>query len=155
MISMKLISLILFFLLPFFLLAQLNGKVIRVKDGDTFVLLDSNKVQYTIRVAAIDCPEKKQAFGTVATDYVSSQIFGKYVEIKNTSKDRYGRTIGMVFYDNKNLSEELLKVGLAWHYKRYSKSTKLQKLEDTARLNKIGLWIDKNPIPPYEWRKLN
>ena len=69
------------------------------------------------------------------------------------SKDRYDRSIGWVYYDGENLKEELLKAGLAWHFKRYSKDDKLQALEDQARAEKVGLWKDKNPIPPLDWRR--
>jgi len=68
------------------------------------------------------------------------------------SKDRYGRSIGWVYCDGKNLNQELLKAGLAWHFRRYSKDEKLQALEDQARAEKVGLWKDKNPIPPWDWR---
>ena len=58
-----------------------------------------------------------------------------------------------VYYDDKNLNEELLKAGLAWHFKRYSNDEKLQAMEDQARANKIGLWQESNPIPPWDWRR--
>ena len=61
----------------------------------------------------------------------------------------------MIYYDNgKYLSAELLKSGFAWHYKRYSSSLELSKYEEKARINKVGLWIEHNPTPPWEWRKL-
>ena len=69
------------------------------------------------------------------------------------SKDRYGRPLGWVYYENTNLNKELLKAGLAWHFRRYSKDKELQALEDQARAEKLGLWQDKNPIPPWDWRR--
>ncbi len=133
--------------------AQLKGKVIAVKDGDTIVVLDSLNIQHTIRIADIDCPEKLQEFGKKAKWFVSKEIFSSFVEVIEKGKDRYGRTIGYVFYKNKNLSEELLKKGLAWHYKKYSDSANFQKLENIARENKIGLWSMPNPIAPWKFRK--
>jgi endonuclease YncB( thermonuclease family) len=58
-----------------------------------------------------------------------------------------------VYYDDKNINEELLKAGLAWHFRRYSKDEKLQALEDQARAEKIGLWKEKNLIPPWNRRR--
>jgi len=145
---------VLFLLTPFLLISQIKGKVIKIKDGDTIVVLDNNNMQHTIRVADIDCPEKRQAFGKKAKWFVSDEIFGKIVFIKIKGIDRYKRTIGYVLYKNKNLSEELLKNGLAWHYKKYSKSKKLQDLENYAKKNKRGLWLDKNPIAPWNYRYL-
>jgi micrococcal nuclease len=75
------------------------------------------------------------------------------VSVKDMDTDRYGRTIGMVTIDGINVNEELLKAGLAWHYKTYDKNPAWAKLEEEARKNKKGLWLQPNPIPPWEWRK--
>ncbi|EKT3957707.1 thermonuclease family protein [Flavobacterium psychrophilum] len=133
---------------------SVTGKVVKVKDGDTVVVLDCTKTMITVRLAGVDAPEKKQDFGTIAKQFVSEQIFGKVVTFQEVSKDRYGRTVAFIFYENKNLSEELLKVGLAWHYVKYDKSKYLQELEDIARKNKVGLWSLPNPIMPSEFRKV-
>lgn len=138
--------------LSFLSFAQ-KGKVIKVKDGDTIVILDESNTQITVRFANIDCPEKGQPFSKVATQFVSAEIFGKYVNVVDTSFDKYGRTLGYVIYDNKNMSIELLKKGLAWHYQYFSDNVYLQSLEDDAKFNKLGLWLDDNPINPYNWRK--
>ncbi|SEC67260.1 Endonuclease YncB, thermonuclease family [Tenacibaculum sp. MAR_2009_124] len=134
-------------------LAQLKGKVVRVKDGDTIVILDKDNVQHTIRVADIDCPEYKQPFSKKAKQYVSDQIYLYEVEIKEKTIDRYGRIVAYVLYRGKNLSEELLKKGLAWHYVKYSDSDNFQELEDHAKTLKIGLWSISNPTAPWDWRK--
>lgn len=46
----------------------LTGHVVGVTDGDTITVLDAAKVQHKIRVAGIDAPEKKQAFGQVSKE---------------------------------------------------------------------------------------
>lgn len=150
--SMKTFTTILALFLCFALFAQ-SGKVVKVKDGDTVVILDGFNFMHTIRVADIDCPEKGQPFSKKAKHFVSDEIFGKHVTVKFKNKDRYGRTIGFVFYQDKNLSHELLKNGLAWHYKYFSNDQEMADMEKTARELKIGLWSDKNPIEPYLWRK--
>lgn len=147
----KLLWIILFLITP--LVYSQTGKVVKIKDGDTVVILDENNTQHTIRVADIDCPEKGQPFGKAAKWFVSEQIFGKTVLVKEKNKDRYGRIVGYVLYDGKNLSLELLKEGLSWHYKYYSDDEEMAHLEAEARKHKKGLWADKNPINPYEWRK--
>jgi endonuclease YncB( thermonuclease family) len=151
--KLKYICIIIFLLFINSVNAQLKGKVIAVKDGDTIVVLDDSNTQHTIRIADIDCPEKSQAFGKKAKWFVSDAIFSSLVEIKIKGKDRYGRTIGYVFYKDKNLSEELLKNGLAWHYIKYSDSPNFQELENIARKNKIGLWNLTDPIAPWNYRK--
>jgi endonuclease YncB( thermonuclease family) len=132
---------------------DLFGKVVGITDGDTVKLLKGNNTTVKIRVANIDCPERKQPFSTKAKQFTSDAIFSKTVKVQVLKKDRYGRLVANIIYnDSLNLSEELLKVGLAWHYKKYSKDKFLQKLEDKARLHKIGLWSDPNAIAPWEYR---
>src|SRR6187551_3927134 len=87
---MKIVTLIFFLLLPFTTYSQLVGNVISISDGDTFTML-VNKEQIKIRLHGVDCPEKKQDFGNVAKEYLSSYIFGKVVIVQNMNTDRYGR----------------------------------------------------------------
>ena len=132
---------------------QIIGKVVAITDGDTFKLLTKDSTLIKVRVANIDCPERKQPFSKRAKQFTSEAVFGKKVELEYLKKDRYGRFICNVFYnDSLNLSQELLKIGLAWHYVKYSKDESLQVLENEAKENEVGLWQDPNSIPPWEWR---
>ncbi|SHH89009.1 Endonuclease YncB, thermonuclease family [Flavobacterium frigidimaris] len=145
------------FLLIFFSLSlySQSGKIIRIKDGDTVVLLDSDNNQITLRLAEVDCPESSQAFGKKSKEFTSNEVGNKMVSYKIINTDRYGRYIAKIFYNNKYLSEEIIRNGYGWHYKQYSKSKKLSDLEINARNKKIGLWNDKKPIEPYMYRKMN
>ncbi len=132
---------------------QRTGKIIRVIDGDTVVMLTKEKKQLRIRIADIDCPEKKQAFGRRAKQFTAKEVGGKIVVLIQKDIDRYGRTVGYVMYDNgKDLSSELLKAGMAWNYRKYSKKKQYQQWEDEARSKKAGLWALPNPTPPWEYR---
>ncbi len=132
-----------------------NGyRVIGIKDGDTFVLLIDGKEQ-VVRFAHIDCPEKKQPFGSKAKQFVSEMCFGKYVTLVHDNKfDRNKRLIAEVILpDGTNLNKELVKIGLAWHFKKYSVDNSYAELESYARQAKVGLWTDYKPIAPWEFRK--
>jgi endonuclease YncB( thermonuclease family) len=95
---------------------QFSGKVVSVLDGDTIDILH-NKRAKQIRLNGIDAPEKGQAFGQKAKQFVSEQAFGKEVTVKTFGLDKYGRTIGDVFLpDGRMLNEELVREGLAWWY---------------------------------------
>src|SRR5690606_18221182 len=119
-------------------IATITGKVVAVADGDTFTLLVYGNRQQKIRLHGIDCPEKRQDFGQVATDFTSKQVFGKTITVKPTDTDRYGRTIAIVLLpDQISLNELLLKNGLAWHYTQYDKNPQWKKLEQIARKNKV------------------
>lgn len=150
-------KLILILLITNFTYSQttLTAKVVGIKDGDTVVVLDSLNNQTTLRLAEVDTPEKSQPFGTKAKQFTSDQIYLKTIKYVVTDTDRYGRSIAMIYYDedNKYLSAEIIKAGMGWHYKRYSTSKELALFEDNAKESKIGLWVDNNPIAPWEWRK--
>ena len=131
----------------------LLGKVVGIMDGDTFKLLTKDSTVVKVRLANIDCPEKKQPFSTKAKDFVSEAIFNKNVTVQVLKKDRYRRLIANVFYgDSININHQLVEKGLAWHYVKYSKDTILQSLEDNAKKDKVGLWQDSNAISPWQWR---
>ncbi len=128
-----------------------TGKVVGVSDGDSLTLLVAKK-QYKIRLAGIDCPESSQAFGTKAKQALSAKVFGKTVKVLKTDTDRYGRIVAVVFADG-CVNTQLVREGLAWHYKQYSDSKTLADAEAQARKDKVGLWADANPQPPWEFRK--
>lgn len=137
-----------------FIAQTLTGKVVGVMDGDTFKLLTADSTLVKVRLANIDCPEKKQSFSARAKEFTSDAVFGKTVTINILKTDRYRRYISNVIYnDSLSLCHELVKNGLAWHFVRYSKDVQLQQLEDKARNDKVGLWQDPNPIAPWEWRE--
>lgn len=148
--------LLLLLLVPVLSFSQtLSGKVVAIKDGDTVVVLDSLNNQTTLRLAEVDCPEKNQPFGTKAKQFTSDQIYFKTIKYVVTDTDRYGRSIAMIYYgtDNKYLSAEIIKAGMGWHYKKYSTSKELSTFQENAKQNKIGLWIDNDPIEPSEFRR--
>ena len=130
-----------------------SGKVVGVSDGDTISVMHEGKPE-RIRLYGIDCPERGQPFGTKARKLTSRMVFGKIVEIKPVDKDRYGRTVAWVFVQGKILNVELVKAGLAWHYKQYSRDKDLALFEEEARGKRIGLWSDPNRIPPWKWRRM-
>ncbi|WP_423149724.1 thermonuclease family protein [Rubrolithibacter danxiaensis] len=132
----------------------LTGKVVKVADGDTITILIQDNTQVRVRLHGIDCPEKKQDFGTKAKQFTSDLCFSKTVKVEVTDVDRYGRSIGIVILpDGKILNKELLKAGLAWHYKYFDKSKELADLELVARNKKIGIWSMSNAIAPWEFRR--
>jgi endonuclease YncB( thermonuclease family) len=49
-------------------------------------------------------------------------------------------------------------VGLAWWYRKYAKDQseedrrRYEFAETEAKAKKAGLWLEKDPVPPWEWR---
>jgi len=140
---------------PTFKNKTFSAKVIRIMDGDTMEVL-YQKIPVKIRLAHIDCPEKRrsQPFGNNAKIALSNLCFGQQVMVYGENYDRYHRLIAVVANHKKQIvNQEMVKQGMAWHFRKYSKNQLYSQLEATARKNKIGLWIDAHPVAPWEWRK--
>ena len=141
--------------------ATLQGKVVGVADGDTITVLDATNTQHKIRLQGIDAPEKAQAFGQKSKQSLHRLVHSNQVSVEFQKKDKYGRTVGKVVFNGLDVCLEQIKLGMAWHYKQYE-SEQIKEDRETyaqaelsARANAIGLWKDKQPSPPCEFRKLN
>lgn len=141
-------------LLPSAVLAEsFSGKVIGMADGDTISVMRLGRAE-KVRLSGIDTPEKKQPFGHRAKQLTSELAFGKIVTVKISGRDRYGRWIAEVILpDGRSLNRELLRAGLAWWYRSYSRDERLGRLEAEARGSRRGLWRDPRPVPLWEFRK--
>lgn len=135
----------------------LNGKVVAILDGDTITVL-RDREQTRVRIAGIDAPEKKQAFGQRSKQAMSDCAFGKEVAVEWKKLDRYGRTIGKVIADGVDCGLRQVELGMAWHYKVYAKEQSrgdreaYAAAEDQAKADRRGLWADPDPVPPWEYR---
>jgi endonuclease YncB( thermonuclease family) len=139
--------------------AELKGEIVGVTDGDTVTLLDAHNQQVKIRLAGIDAPERKQPYGEKAKLVLSEMVYRQQVLIEWFKVDRYGRVIGKIISAGNDTNLEMIRAGLAWHYKKYA-SEQLQadresyaRAETEARLATKGLWTENNPVPPWDWRK--
>jgi endonuclease YncB( thermonuclease family) len=130
----------------------IEGKVVGVTDGDTISVLDGKKT-IQVRLEGIDAPESHQAYGTQSRKALFAKVYGKQVRVECRGLDRYGRVLGDVLLGSRNINNELVEEGWAWHFKKYSTSQKLADLETKARELKVGLWDDESPEPPWEFRK--
>lgn len=135
----------------------LAGKVVAVQDGDTITVLHERQ-QTRVRVAGIDAPEKKQAFGQRSKQSMSDCAFGKVVEVQWTKTDRYGRAIGKVMAGEVDCGLRQIELGMAWHYKAYAKEQArpdreaYAAAEDKAKADGRGLWSDAHPTAPWDFR---
>lgn len=133
-----------------------SGKVIAVLDGDTYdVLMKENKT-VRVRMEGIDAPEKGMPFYRVSKNYLAELCFGKNISLVENGMDKHGRTLAFSYLDDgRELSHEMIKAGLAWHFKQYSSDSILAGLEVAARNSRAGLWADNNPMAPWENRRLH
>lgn len=132
------------------------GYVVGIIDGDTYDLLLEDKSTIRIRMDGIDAPEKGMPFYKVSKKYLSELCFNKNVTYVKTDDDAHGRIVAKTYLeDGRECGEELIKAGLAWHFRKYSSEKKLADLEIDARNKKIGIWSDPRPIAPWEIRRLH
>jgi len=132
-----------------------SGKVVKVADGDTITVLHDGRRE-RIRLYGIDAPEMGQSYGRKAKDALAGMVAGKTVEIKRKDTDRYGRTVGIVMVDSRNVNADMVRAGYAWVYPKYCKERGCRDwfaLERTAREARSGMWADPHIVPPWEWRK--
>lgn len=135
----------------------ISGRVVGIADGDTITVLvsvpDQSPESHKIRLWGIDAPEKKQPFGQTAKKYLSGLVFDKLVRVEVKDIDRYGRMVGIVFDNETDVNLEMIKAGLAWCYRYYSKDQRYIDAETSARMAKAGLWSEPNPVAPWDWRR--
>jgi endonuclease YncB( thermonuclease family) len=147
-----------------------EARVIGIADGDTLTVLNSDQVPHKIRLAGIDAPEKGQAFGERSKQNLDRWVRDKTVRIEWTKIDKYGRLVSKVLVAPPgpcpstpcptifDVNLDQVSAGFAWHYKYYEDEQSEQDrrtyalAEQRARKQKLGLWRDANPLPPWEER---
>lgn len=138
---------------------ELHGKVVGVTDGDTITVLDADKGQHKIRLAGIDAPEKNQPFGQRSKESLAELVAGKDVTVVTHKQDRHGRDVGQVLLDGRDVNRVQVERGMAWFYRQYQRELRpedralYESAETDAKEKRLGLWRDKTPVPPWEWRK--
>ncbi len=132
---------------------ELTGRVVAIADGDTLTILDDSKTQHKIRLAGIDAPEKGQAFGTMSRESLAGKVFKQNVRVEVIDVDRYKREVGRIFLGDRFINMEMVSDGFAWRYTQYDKPGEFTAAEADAREHQRGLWTDKEPVAPWEWRK--
>lgn len=135
---------------------DLSGRVVKVNDGDTITILDANQTQHKVRLYGIDTPEYTQPYSRAATKTLAGLVQGEGVGVDVKDTDSYGRAVGVVYKGNVNVNLRMVKSGYAWWYRKYAPlDDDLRMAEERARIDKLGLWAEPDPTPPWEWRQAN
>ncbi|MGB8482594.1 MAG: thermonuclease family protein [Acinetobacter bohemicus] len=134
-------------------------RVTAISDGDTLTChrLNFRRSETKLRFAYVDAPESSQAYGKESARLIKSMVHKKWVRVKITDIDRYGRCVGVIYRYRKSMNEEMVKRGAAWVYEEYIKDKKhlhyMMSLQDKAKKQKKGLWKSSRPIRPSVYRK--
>ncbi len=135
------------------------GRVVGVSDGDTITVLDPQRQQHKIRLAGIDAPESQQAFGQASRKSLFAMVFDRDVTLGCGKTDRYQREVCVVMVNGRDANLAQVEAGMAWWYRKYAKEqTSRQRAdyeagESRAKSASRGLWSDRVPVPPWEWRQ--
>lgn len=136
----------------------ITGFVTAITDGDTLKLLDARKTEHKIRISGIDAPEKAQPFGSKSTANLGRLAFNKDAQADCPKKDRFSRLVCKVTVDGTDVGLQQVTDGMAWWYRKYAKEQSgadqdsYEQGETMAKLRRLGLWGEVNPVPPWEWR---
>lgn len=133
-----------------------SARVVRVKDGDTYVFRKGN-TDFTVRLKNVDAPELKQPYGYLSFVNTNKLLSGRMVSYDSTGKDLYGRVLVDIWVNNQRLDSTLIRNGWAWHYQTYSKDSLLKSMMILAINENKGLWKCgmAGVCPPSFWRSYN
>ena len=130
-----------------------TARVTSVSDGDTYDVRSSNSQSFTVRLWGVDAPESAQPYGTESTRKARGYVSDQTVRVVVEEIGRYGRAVARIEVSGGDLSEMMVRDGLAWHYEQHAPNAiELQRLQRQARNDNRGLWSQVNPTPPWEWR---
>ena len=125
-----------------------------VTDGDGI-----NINQCRIRLAGLDAPELGQIAvaadgelidqGEIAKAALIRKIGGQYVEVQASDIDIYGRVVGTVWFDERDINREMVLEGFA--HSCYGRQYRRE--EHYARRFKRGFWSCQEMTHPAEWRR--
>jgi endonuclease YncB( thermonuclease family) len=135
-----------------------SARIVAITDGDTVKALLAGNELLRVRLSWIDAPEKFQAFGQRSKQHLSELVFGREVELHTHGLDRYGRTLAVIFVDGVDANLEQVRSGMAWVYEGYVSQAgadiqaSYRQAEAEAWEQQRGLWSERDPSPPWEYR---
>jgi micrococcal nuclease len=123
------------------------------------VVLEADKTTQRVRLAGIDTPERGQPYGKRAKQALLERVGGETVTVEWNKRDRYRRIIGKLVLEGKDVNLSMVEDGLAWWYRKYAGEQSeidrglCEAAEARARSERVGLWRDPQPVPPWDWRR--
>lgn len=130
--------------------------VVAIADGDTLTARCGEPGAYEqvkVRLAEIDAPERTQPFGNRSRQHLAELCFQQQAAIRPTTRDRYGRTVARVECQGQDANLQQVRAGMAWAYTRYLTDPAIANEQDAARAARVGLWAEREPVAPWEWRR--
>ena len=137
--------------------AALLCLVVSISDGDTLTARCGAPGAWQrerVRISAIDAPESRQAFGQRARQNLARLCFRQQARLYRLGHDSYGRTLAQVRCQGRDVAAAQVRAGLAWVYTPHAgQYPKLAALQRQARASRTGLWVQKRPLAPWDYRR--
>lgn len=144
-------------------LPLMQGRVVRVLDGDTFELLQTGDAtgaqRIRCRIVEIDAPERDQSFGRELGDSLRALLLNQCVTCRPIAHDQYHRWLVKVTHLNYHplaLDSILVSRGWAWSVRGWNTKgyqANADPVQADARWFDRGLWKCPYPVPPWIWRR--
>ncbi len=140
--------------------ADFTGKVVKVSDGDTYIVKRSDGSEVKVRIHVADTPEvahykteTDQPYGRESLDYATKLLLGKKVSVHPVAES-YGRIVADLKQGDTDVATDLITNGMAMVYpqSRPRPTAKLVEAQSQAKESKVGLWSNPKAVPPWEWR---
>ena len=132
----------------------INGRVVKVVDGDTCVVEDHSGRRHNVCLYGVDAPENGQAYWTHALDSLSRKVYNREVRFEPVATDVEGRNVGRVFVGDRHINVEQVREGYGWHHTDHDRVREFAEAERDAREHHRGLWTDRAvPVEPWKYRR--
>jgi micrococcal nuclease len=140
---------------------RFEGVVLRVSDGDTvWVRPDPapgapRRARVKVRLVGLDAPERCQAHGEQARTALSALVLHRHVTVRRRATDDYGRALGTLWLDGRDVGAVLVSEGHAWSARWRGDAGPYAEEEARARRAARGLFAAPGPLPPRDFRRLH
>ncbi len=125
----------------------MTAKCVKVVDGDTLIV-KCDKREMTVDLEGVDAPELGQPWGKEVRTFVADMVRGQVIEVELVETTD-GTGTARITIDGQDLAHLLAARGLAWG----TDDGELEALSENAKSSPCGLWLDSNPVPPWEFRE--
>lgn len=131
-----------------------DARVTAVADGDTItIVLPGQRERIRVRLEGIDAPERGEPYSQRARQALRVLVFDQTVRVEGRDVDRYDRLVARVHVRGVDTSLELVRAGLACHYRFFSNDRALARAEADARAAGAGFWARGAPRPRCTTRR--
>lgn len=132
---------------------KIQGLVKEVIDGNTIRIETKSNESYKVYLHGIDSPEPGQRYAEQSLKLLQRLLLEKSVTIVLHGRDRHGNRIGTIYLDGAaDPRHEMVRAGMAWPAEKQN-DPQLEALAEEARQKNLGIWSEKNPVPPWTYRR--